>query len=205
MKDGATQTIAEEPGGLLLLAPLILGAAAAAVIVLTVFANLTADADFALGRDTSAIFGRVNDYPINSRHGEDLDEVVAGWRERGERPVVLWFGNSQLHGINQYEEGQVNAPLILHRRADAQGLDVLTFSPPSANLVEHYLLFETLRQRFPVKAVIQKASFINQRWTNVRSELQTFLRTSGPWGSCSGSRSTSTSRPTPTSPSDRRG
>ena len=174
-----TEVGLKEQLGLSLLTPLLVGGAVAVFFVLAVFKGLPEDADLALGRFTSSYFGTVDGYPIHSRGVFDIDQITEGWRKRGRCPVVVWLGNSQLHGINQYQEGQENAPLLVHHRFSPQGIDVLTFSPASANLIEHYVLFEFLRQKLPIKVLVWQGMFVNQRWTTVRPELQSCLEDPG--------------------------
>ncbi|MBX9788280.1 MAG: hypothetical protein K2Y37_05150 [Pirellulales bacterium] len=156
--------------------PLVAGAVLAAFWLHSTFgSDETNYEDFALGENTLAVYA---DYQGDLIHGQDhtnVDKVLAGWKRRGERPVGLMLGNSQIHGINQYAPGQENVPPLLFKRCLPRGMDVLTFTQPSASLQEHYILFEYLRQRFPLRFLVLPTVFINQRNIDIRASVAASL------------------------------
>ena len=157
--------------------PLVVGAILAAIWLHTTFGgDDTNYEDFALGENTRAVYA---DYQGDLIHGQDhtnVDKVLAGWQHRGQRPVGLMLGNSQIHGINQYAPGQENVPPLLFKRFQPRDIDVLTFTQPSASLQEHYVVFEYLRQRFPLRFLVLPTVFINQRNINIRDSVAASLR-----------------------------
>lgn len=124
-----------------------------------------------LGAETTSIFGKLDGYPIHCRDDRDLDACLVGANERNIERSVLWLGNSQVHAVNQWREGEVNAPPILFEALKKQGLDLLTFSQPNANLQEHYVLFEYLRRKIPLHVLVLPVVFDDMREDGLREEV----------------------------------
>lgn len=167
---------AEERSGVSLLAPIVVGSALAVVLLLPFFqrTGLKAD-DLALGAFTTSVLGDSDGYAFHSRYGSEMATLVEAWRMRGASPIITWLGNSQLHGVNRYTEGESTAPMLVFDALRSDGVDTITISPPSSNLVEHYLLFEFVRSKLPLKGVVLQGLFLSQRWTRVRHELTAHL------------------------------
>ena len=71
----------------------------------------------------------------------NLEPCLAGFQRRGSTRAALWLGNSQLHGVNQWKEGDETAPARLFAHLHERGLDLITLSQPNANLQEHLVLY----------------------------------------------------------------
>jgi len=127
--------------------------------------------EIALGEGAGSIMFEYDGYPIHCDGIRDFAPCLEGWHIRGKNPVVLWLGNSQLHAVNQLKQGQENASPILFRRLYKQGIDLLTFSQPNVSLQEHYVLFEYLRLRLPVKTLVLPLVFDDLRETGMRSDI----------------------------------
>jgi hypothetical protein len=63
----------------------------------------------AFGRETAVYTGGKLDRAQCSG-SDDSQQCVDSWVHAGKPPVVLWFGNSQLMGINRAKPADVNAP-----------------------------------------------------------------------------------------------
>ena len=131
--------------------------------------------EVALGSETTAVFARVDGVPIHCIDLRDIEGCLAGIRARHPSRVALWLGNSQLHAINQYETGERTAPALVHDRLAGAGLDLLTLSPPNANLQEHYALFEYVRARVPLELVIVPLVFDDLREDGLRATIASAL------------------------------
>ena len=159
------------------LGPLALGVVVAALLLYVGFGgSKTRFDEFALGAATTPVFARVEDQPIHCMGVEDAEGCVVGALERDMPATVLWLGNSQLHGVNQLEVGQEPAPAILFRRLKSQGLDLVTFSQPNANLQEHYILFEYLKARLAPRVLVLAVVFDDLRETGLRPDVALALR-----------------------------
>ncbi len=160
-------------GGVFSLVPVILGAGLG-MMFLSLEGHLKHQNfdDFALGEGTSSVFAEVEGQPVHGRYLDSIPACVEAWQGRGPRPVVLWLGNSQLHGINQADAGAVPAPGKLFATLAETGKDLLTFSQPNANLQEHYLLLAYLSERLTVQALLLPVVFDDLRETGIRSELR---------------------------------
>ncbi len=127
--------------------------------------------DFALGELTTSIFPEVDGFPVHTSELANVPSLVSGWKARGQHPVVLWLGNSQLHAINQAEHGARPVSIRCFERFQPLAVDVLTFSVPNANFQEHYVLLENLRQQLPIKTIILPIVFDDFRESGIRDSL----------------------------------
>lgn len=132
-----------------------------------------------MGAQTTSIFSRVNGYLIHCRDSRDGDECIEAARVRGVENLVLWLGNSQLHAINQWQKGEVNATPMLFRELKKDpnklNLDLITFSQPNANLQEHYVLFDYLMHKLPIKILILPVVFDDTREDGLRNGIDIFV------------------------------
>jgi hypothetical protein len=132
--------------------------------------------DLGLGEDTKKIFGKVNNYKIHCSDLTDFDLCFKAYQTNGKnQPVILWLGNSQLHGINNYKLGEQPASADLYSFFQNKGEYFLTLSQPNANLQEHYLFFTYLLNKFHIKKLILPLVFDDMREDNIRHELLELL------------------------------
>ena len=158
--------------GIINMLPLVAGGVVAALALSLLFSRQSTDfANLALAEENTSLYASNDGYPIHCKGIEDAPACIEGHEARGKKPLVLWFGNSQLHAINQFEPGQENAPPLLFRRFLETGLDLLTFSQPNANLQEHLVLFQYLRTRLPLNAFILPLVFDDMRETGLRTDI----------------------------------
>lgn len=125
--------------------------------------------EFALGEGTSSYFARYQGYPIHLDNLEDpvIDSLVEGWRLRGEKPVVLILGNSQMHGINQYVHGQVSYNMILFDSLQNK-VDLIAQSVPNANMQEFLYAYLFWKKQLPIRKVILPVFFDDLREDGIR-------------------------------------
>jgi hypothetical protein len=69
--------------------------------------------ELALGEATHAFYAKYDNVPIHCSDMRDVQLCLDGFHRRGGNRAALWLGNSQLHAINQYQEGDENGPAIL--------------------------------------------------------------------------------------------
>ena len=107
----------------------------------------------------------------------DSERCLDGQRHRAPATAALWLGNSQIHAVNQFKPGETNAAPLLFNFLKKRNIDLLTFSLPNANLQEHYVTFEYLRSRMPLKVLILPVCFDDLREEGIRSpDVTDFLR-----------------------------
>lgn len=127
--------------------------------------------ELALGQETKTYRAAYQGSPVHCNDLTDGDRCLEGWKQRGEYPVTLWLGNSQLHAINQMKPNDVNGVQVLYELLVTSGNELLTFSQPNANLQEHYLLFEYLLYHLPIKTLLLPVVFDDTRNTGIRDGL----------------------------------
>ncbi len=151
--------------------PLFLGLLiATAIFIYLIPDNKTDFEQYALQNDTVSVFSRINGIHVHCNCVEDKEPCINGYLNNAiNNNLFLYLGNSQLHAINQYKDGDESAPLILHGKMNQSSSGYLvTYSQPDANLHEHYLLFEYLQFKMPIKSLILPIVYDDMRETGVR-------------------------------------
>jgi hypothetical protein len=160
----------EDSSPLLNLLYLLLAAAIAFSFLYFRFSNLATDVD-QFPEGTGGYFATFDEHLIHCRSLEDAHECLEGLHQRGAQRAGLWLGNSQLHAVNQHQPGERHAPDMLAERLRERGLDLLTFSQPNGNPLEHLLLFTYLRERMPLRVVLLPLVFNAFREGGIRTAL----------------------------------
>ncbi|GAB5522005.1 MAG: hypothetical protein RhofKO_42560 [Rhodothermales bacterium] len=129
-----------------------------------------------LGVGTVSTFADANGVPIHCQdftlgHFAPAGRCLEVAATRPEATEVLWLGNSQLHGLNQPQEGDSTAVARFDAWLRARGHYSVTLSQPNANLQEHYVLFELVREQLPLRLVLLPAVFDDTRETGLRSAV----------------------------------
>ena len=130
----------------------------------------------AMGVQTISVFASIGNYPIHCQAGSEVENCLRGIETRRVKNQVIWFGNSQLHAINQYHQGEQNAPALLFAKLAQREVDLVTFSQGNANLQEHYVMFEYLRSRIHPKQIILPVVFDDLREDGLREEIADLFR-----------------------------
>jgi hypothetical protein len=107
-----------------------------------------------------------------------IDSVSASLAAQSQpgRPIVVWLGNSQLHGINQFKPGDHLAPYWLIEGANCPDCFLpLGISLPNANMQEHYVLELDIIRHIPVKAMILELCYDNLREDGLRDEFELMM------------------------------
>lgn len=130
----------------------------------------------ALGAYSNSIYAKRDGFPIHCEPGAEFIHCVDGIDHRKAARNIVWFGNSQLHAINQYQQYDLNAPALLSARLAADGAYLVTFSQGNANLQEHYVMFEYLRARVSLRQIILAVVFDDTREDGLREEVAVMVR-----------------------------
>jgi hypothetical protein len=151
-------------GCLLSLVPLIVGFAAACILIPVLFGGKEVDfKNVTLPEGTVSIFASADGAPIHTQQIDELQQCLDGMSKRNAARRLLWIGNSQVHAINQYAQGQETAVPLLFGNVRKHDADLITFSYPNVNLQECYLVFEYLRSRASFDALILTAVYDDTR------------------------------------------
>lgn len=133
--------------------------------------HIRSAADIGLGKGTSAYFPIVNNFPIHISDPAFADSIMKGWKERGTKPLYLWQGNSQLHGVNQYKVGHANCIEFLFNSLKKNNEEVIGVSYANGNLQEFLASLIYFSHKFPLKAIIQPAFYDDMREDGIRTEI----------------------------------
>lgn len=128
--------------------------------------------EFALGDETATVLVPYLGNPIHWIPQQDINHFLEPALERGLEPRIAWLGNSQLHAINQPQEGDRTAPVLLAEHLRPLGIEVLGFSQPNASLQEHEVLFEYLMEAYRPDTLVLPLVFDDMREDHIRAEFR---------------------------------
>lgn len=127
-----------------------------------------------------------NGRPFTGRSVGEIKSLVADYEAHpvtsaGDcKPLtILWMGNSQLHGINQFQPGNHIAPWWLRKSVSCADSTVpLGMSLPNSNFQELYLIEEYVTARIPVNEMLLELCFDGLRQDGLRDEFAGFAEAS---------------------------
>lgn len=131
--------------------------------------------DLALGPYTSSYRATAAGLPIHCSTLKSGAECIKAAQQRGQNQTVLWFGNSQVHGINAYQAGQQSAAERLFQHFKPHNIELLTFSQANANLQEHYVLLEWVQAQLPITGLVIGLCYDDTREGDIRAGIKPAL------------------------------
>lgn len=134
------------------MASLAAATAASAALIGVLFTHRVVPDMVALGDVAMAMPCDFDGRPINAWRLPGFPATYPPLTETDARPRWLWLGNSQLHAINQPQDGERTAPAVA---SDVAGFPVFGLSLPNASLVEHLVVLKwALLRRAPEWAIL---------------------------------------------------
>jgi hypothetical protein len=131
--------------------------------------------DFALGLQNTAFFAQDSEYHFHCSDfiERTLHNCIEDYQKKASpAPIVLYLGNSQLHGINQPNLGLNSSSQIIYKHLKKKNKNQLvTLSMPNISLQEQYATYEYASTKLPVKVLLLAVSFDNTRESGVRDGL----------------------------------
>ncbi len=158
----------------------LLGLAAAILLLDQARRHLLFDFNAAaMGEYTTGIFG---DATTGGRvHCTELATApcAAAWIEAGKPPAIVWFGNSQLHGVNRYKPGDKTAIMAAHDALAGQGVWLTGYSLPNISMMEIAAATYRYGLDYNPKVVVFPVVFNGLRSGSVRDEVLPLLKRPG--------------------------
>lgn len=134
--------------------------------------------DFALGKENTTRSETWNGTPFTGHKISDIVPLIRQYsilqanHALDEKKIIAWYGNSQLHTLNQFKIGQHLAPYWLRKLAPCPDCLVpLGLSQSNANPQEELVLSEYVAKRLPVRAVVLEVEFMGFREAGLRDEF----------------------------------
>ncbi len=157
-----------------------------AAVALHFYARHADVENFALARSFHAPLEKWNGVDFTAYLVKDIKAVISR-HEPGYPPAadcqpstLLWLGNSQLHLINQFREGDHIAPYWLRQELSCPDVTVpLGLSLANANLQEQYVLATYAASRLPVRLFLLELCFDDLREDGLRADFAGFLDPEG--------------------------
>jgi|TARA_B110001450_G_scaffold206699_1_gene196895 hypothetical protein len=123
--------------------------------------------ELALNKETTSVFHSDAGKKVHCGMGDDILGCVDG------RSIdLLWLGNSQLHAINQIQDGIDKTALAeLYEHYRPLGLNVIGLSQPNASLLEHQHILNYVLSKSDVGYLILPLVYDDTREGGVRKGL----------------------------------
>ncbi len=133
-------------------------------------------AELALGKENVTHYSIKSDirYHCGDFNYYPLKDCIESYNEKVKPdPVTLYFGNSQLHAINQGNKlGLLSSSDILYSELKEQEKHLVTLSMPNINIQEQLTALEYMNTRIPtIENLILALSFDNTREDGIRQGL----------------------------------
>ena len=133
----------------------------------------------ALGQGTSAVFGHVGEVQIHCQEPSGDSTCRKALVTDADEKGVLWLGNSQLHGINQYRDGDLPGPQLVAEHLLSSNLPFASISPPNASLTEHYVIYEWMRATTAIETIVIGLCYDDTREQGLRPSIKSTLADAG--------------------------
>ena len=132
--------------------------------------------ELALGKSTTSKYASINDFKIHCSGPLDDKECINGSIESKIKSNIVYLGNSQVHSINQIKSLDKTVIEIMHNYFIKLNLYLTAYTQANASLEEHYLLFENLRNKFPVKYLILPLVMDDMREYGARDSIKNLMK-----------------------------
>ncbi len=127
-----------------------------------------------VGAENSNRISKWNDIAFTSSTISGISNILIN--QKNENYNFAWLGNSQLHYINNYKEGDELAPFWLKSLSKkSTNLFPYGISLPNANLQEHLVLLKYILKNVELDGVIIKLVFDDLREDGLRNEFASIL------------------------------
>jgi hypothetical protein len=125
--------------------------------------------DFALRADDVHTHELVAGLPLTSTSIAEIPSIISTHAAHGHK-FIAWYGNSQLHTINQQNDGDHLAPYWLYEKLDGR-LFPIGMSLPNANLQELYVLSTLVVRQARPQAIVISLVFDDLREDGLRGDF----------------------------------
>ena len=128
-----------------------------------------------LNPGTSVLFESADGIKIHCKGYSDINECIDFYKKNNVESLSVWFGNSQLHAINQYKNGQKTSTLLLNELLKNKGDNLFTLSFGNANIIEHSIQLIYLINQINIDRVILSLVFDDSREGELRDDVFKFI------------------------------
>jgi hypothetical protein len=150
---------------------ILLGLVFATFIITYFFAGNTKFDELAQGAETvtyQAVDSNEDLIHIIKSNKDVVDSFLKGYKNRGQKEIIYFLGNSQTHSINQKKENQVNFIKLLFDSLAIKKSEVLCNSLPNAGLQEFYLSYLFWKDKIRIKTLVIPVFFDDLREDGIR-------------------------------------
>lgn len=136
--------------------------------------------DFALGKENTSRTESWKGVQFTGHNLADISAIVRYYSSVNpkQQKIIAWFGNSQLHTLNQYKHGEHLAPYWLRKLAPCPDCVVpLGLSESNANPQEEFVLSQYVAKRLSLSAIVLQVEFMGFREDGLRDEFSEIIST----------------------------
>jgi len=130
--------------------------------------------EFALGKENTSRSESWDGVPFTGHNIADISAIVRYYSspDLKKQTTIAWFGNSQLHTLNQFKPGEHLAPYWLRLLAPCQNCMVpLGLSLANANPQEVFVLSQYVAKKVPLSAIVLEIEFMGFREDGLRGDF----------------------------------
>jgi hypothetical protein len=129
--------------------------------------------DFALGKENTSRSESMDGVPFTGHSMAEIKSIVNHYATESKRQkVVLWLGNSQLHTLNQFKQGEHLAPYWVRKYTECGSCFVpLGLSLSNASPQEEFVLSQFVESKLALSALVLQVEFMGFRESGLRKEF----------------------------------
>lgn len=129
--------------------------------------------DFALGKENTSRSESMNGIPFTGHTMAEIKAIVSHYASESKRQkIVLWLGNSQLHTLNQFKQGEHLAPYWMRKSTECGSCFVpLGLSLSNASPQEEFVLSQFVESKLALSALVLQVEFMGFRENGLRQEF----------------------------------
>ena len=133
--------------------------------------------DFALGKENTSRSETLGGVPYTGHTMVEIRSIVSHYASESiQHKVMLWLGNSQLHTINQFKQGEHLAPYWIRKAMNCEACLVpLGLSLSNANPQENFVLTKYVTSKLKPNVFILQVEFMGFRESGLRNEFVEIL------------------------------
>ena len=145
-------------------------------ILLMIFGkNETRFNELAIGENSKVIKAQFNNRPVWCRPGESSKPCYSYFQENKNRCNLVLFGFSQLFVINNYQEGEKPAPLILTKSLNEKGINIFSIAAENISPREELITLELILANTNIDGVIIPGWLQGMMMEDIRPEIKDSL------------------------------
>lgn len=123
-----------------------------------------------MGAATTDVFPVYLEKKIHCNPAKNFNQCIESI-ENSKLNKYLWIGNSQLHAVNQWSDGDKNVVGYLYPELLKRGIDLVTLSRANINIMEMYVLFAKVTSLIKIEKFFMPIFFDDMREDEISPDI----------------------------------